>query len=323
MINNNELEKNISLEKFTTFKTGGLARFFAKIDNIENLLECLQAAQKSKMPVFVLGAGSNILINDEGYDGLVLKVANKKLEINDNQNGTFDIVVGAGWGLNNLINVLTEKSISSIEKLFGIPGTIGGSIRGNAGVNDFEIKDVIKKVYNIDWLKFNNYNFEIKDYNFNDCAFGYRDSIFKRKQNIIWEAVISGVACDKNILKEISQTIITKRINSQPYDLPNAGSIFKNPSLEEFDFTKINPAELFVVENKGQKQVPAGWLIDQCGLKGYSINGAKVSEKHANFIVNFDHAKSIDIYNLVNFVKDKVFDKFKISLTEEIQMIGF
>ncbi len=323
MANNNELEKNVSLEKFTTFKTGGLARFFAKIDNVEDLIECLSSAQKSNLPVFVLGAGSNILINDEGFDGLVVKVSNKKIEIQDLSNGQFDITVGAGWGLNNLITTLSEKSISSIEKLFGIPGTIGGSIRGNAGVGDFEIKDVVKQVYNIDWLKFNNYNFEIKNYDFRDCAFGYRDSIFKRKQNIIWEVVLSGKLCDKTILQETAKSIITKRIKTQPYDFPNAGSIFTNPSLDQFDLIANNIEELFVVENKGQKQVPAGWLIDQCGLKGYSINGAKVSEKHANFIINFDHATSRDIYDLINFVKDKVFEKFKITLSEEIQSIGF
>lgn len=320
---NNILKKNIDLSKFTTYKTGGSARFFVKIDNIESLMECLQSAQKSNLPIFVLGGGSNILISDDGFNGLVLKVANKKLIIEKVDNENYKITIGSGWGLNNLISVLNENSIASIEKLFGIPGTIGGSIRGNAGVGDFEIKDVIKNVYNIDWLKFNNYNFEIKNYDCKDCAFGYRDSIFKRKQNIIWEAIIYGKTGDKNILKNLTKNIIDKRIKNQPYDLPNAGSVFKNILLSEFDPVYFNESNLLVVENQGHKYIPAGWLIEQCGLKGYSINGAKISEKHANFIVNFDNARSIDIYNLINFAKEKVFEKFKITLTEEIQMIGF
>ncbi len=323
MENNNKLQKNVNLSKYTTYKTGGLARYFVQIDNVEDLLECLGSAQKSNIPVFVLGGGSNILIHDKGFKGLVLKVLNKKLSVDQLNSDTFEITVGAGWGLNNLINQLNEKSISCLEKLFGIPGTIGGSIRGNAGAGDFEIKDVIEKVYNIDWLKFNNYNFEIKDYSPKECAFGYRDSIFKRKENIIWEAKIIGKLADKDFLSETKKNILAKRLKSQPYDFPNAGSVFANPKLAEFDLIKINPEELLIVENKGEKQVPAGWLIDQCGLKGYSINGAKVSDKHANFIINFDHAKSEDIFNLINFIKEKVFEKFKIILQEEIQLIGF
>jgi UDP-N-acetylmuramate dehydrogenase len=184
-MDNNIIYKNIDLNNLTSCKTGGVAKYFIQIDNVDDLVNTLNNTKKESVNVFVLGGGSNVLINDSGFDGLVIKILNKKLKINKLENGFFEIAVGAGWNLNNLILELQNQSISCIEDLFGIPGTIGGSIRGNCGVGFFEIKDVVSKVFNIDWLNFNNYNFEIKTYNQNECGFGYRESIFKRKANII------------------------------------------------------------------------------------------------------------------------------------------
>ena len=320
---NNIIYKNVDLNNFTSNKTGGIAKFFIKIDNVDDLINTLNNAKKESIPIFVLGGGSNVLINDKGFDGLVVRVLNEKLQINPIDDQTFNIVVGAGWNLNNLIMKLQEQSISCIEHLCGIPGTVGGSIRGNCGVGFFEMKDVVDKVYNIDWLKFNDYNFEIKTYNFNDCGFGYRESIFKRKPNIIWEANLIGKKCGSQIIKEIIEKTMTKRLNSQPYEFPNSGSSFKNVSLKNFDSHIWNEENLLVINCQDQKQVPAGWLIEQCGLKGFSINGAKISEKHANFIVNFDKATSSDIFNLMQFIQQKVFEKFGVTLESEIQLIGF
>lgn len=322
-MDNNIVLKNVELSKFTSCKTGGIAKYFIQIDNVDDLVNTLNNAKKEGLNVFVLGGGSNVLINDEGFEGLVIKILNKKLKINKVENDCFEIAVGAGWNLNNLITELQSQSISCIEDLFGIPGTVGGSIRGNCGVGFFEIKDVVSKVFNIDWLSFNDYNFEIKTYNNNECGFGYRESIFKRKANIIWEANLIGKFLDSNIIKEKIKNTMVKRLKNQPYEFPNSGSTFKNVNVNEFDHSIWNENNLLIVECQGQKQVPAGWLIEQCGLKGFSINGAKVSEKHANFIVNFDKAKSYDTFNLITFIKQKVFEKFGVHLELEIQLIGF
>ena len=322
-MNNNIIYKNVNLKDYTSCKTGGVAKYFIQIDNVDDLVNNLDSAKKEGINIFVLGGGSNVLINDNGFDGLVVKIQNQKLKVTKTLDDCFEIAVGAGWNLNNLIMELAQQSISCVEDLYGIPGTVGGSIRGNCGVTNFEIKDVVSKVYNLDWLRFNDYNFEIKAYNQNECGFGYRESIFKRKANIIWETNLIGHKCDEAIIKEKIKYIMDKRLKSQPYEFPNSGSTFKNVSLNEFDQSVWNEGNLLVVECEQRKQVPAGWLIDQCGLKGFSINGAKISEKHANFIVNFDHAKSLDIFNLISFVKQKVFEKFGVHLELEIQLIGF
>ncbi|MDD3155927.1 MAG: hypothetical protein PHP14_00260 [Candidatus Pacebacteria bacterium] len=128
---------------------------------------------------------------------------------------------------------------------------------------------------------------------------------------------------DSSIIKEKVKNTMDKRLKSQPYEFPNFGSTFKNVKLEEFDPKIWNEENLLVVNSQNVKQVPAGWLIDQCGLKGFSINGAKISEKHANFIINFDKAKSLDIFNLISFVKEKVLEKFGVYLELEVQLIGF
>ena len=322
-MDNNIVYKNVNLKEFTSCKTGGPAKYFIQIDNVDDLVNTLDSAKKEGINIFVLGGGSNVLINDNGFDGLVVKIQNKKLKVIPAVDDCFEIAVGAGWNLNNLIMELAQQSISCIEDLYGIPGTVGGSIRGNCGVANFEIKDVVSKVYNLDWLRFNDYNFEIKTYNQNECGFGYRESIFKRKANVIWETNLVGKKCDESIIKEKIKNTMDKRFKSQPYEFPNSGSTFKNVSFNEFDNNIWNEENLLVTNCEGSKQVPAGWLIDQCGLKGFSINGAKISEKHANFIVNFDQAKSLDTFNLISFVKQKVFEKFGVHLELEIQLIGF
>jgi len=149
-MDNNIVYKNIELNKFTTCKTGGIAKYFIQIDNVDDLVNTLNNTKKESINVFVLGGGSNVLINDNGFDGLVIKILNQRLKINQLDENLFEIIVGAGWNLNNLITNLEHQSISCIEDLFGIPGTIGGSIRGNCGVGIFEIKDVVNKVFNID-----------------------------------------------------------------------------------------------------------------------------------------------------------------------------
>jgi len=149
-MDNNIIYKNVNLKEFTSCKTGGIAKYFIQIDNVDDLINTLNNTKKEGINVFVLGGGSNVLIHDEGFNGLVIKVQNQKLKINSLDEETFEINVGAGWNLNNLILELKKQSISCLEDLYGIPGTVGGSIRGNCGVGFFEIKDVVSKVYNID-----------------------------------------------------------------------------------------------------------------------------------------------------------------------------
>lgn len=314
----NFIQKNVSLNNFTTYKTGGLAKYFVAINNIEDLLNILDWNSHQGFPIFVLGAGSNILISDKGFDGLVIKIQNRKFNIEPLTDDCFKITVGAGWSLNDLIIELNNNSLSSLDNLFGIPGSIGGSIRGNAGANNFEIKDNIISVANIDWSKLNSYNFEIKTYQNRECGFGYRDSIFKRKLNIIWEAEFLAKKCDQCVFKEKLNKIISKRIEAQPYNFPSAGCVFSNVDINKFP-KEIQPDLL----TNSLKQVPAGYLIDRCGLKGFELNGAKVSEKHANFIVNTGNTTSQDIYDLIQIIKQKVKENFGIDLLEEIQLIGF
>ncbi|HRZ29949.1 MAG TPA: FAD-binding protein [Candidatus Paceibacterota bacterium] len=149
-MNNNIIYKNVNLKDYTSCKTGGVAKYFIQIDNVDDLVNNLDSAKKEGINIFVLGGGSNVLINDNGFDGLVVKIQNQKLKVTKTLDDCFEIAVGAGWNLNNLIMELAQQSISCVEDLYGIPGTVGGSIRGNCGVTNFEIKDVVSKVYNLD-----------------------------------------------------------------------------------------------------------------------------------------------------------------------------
>jgi len=282
------IQKNIDLSTYNTFNIGGEARYFVEVDSIVSLKEAIQKARQEDWPYFIIGGGSNLLVNSEGFDGLVIKIKYREIEFLDEER----VRVGAGVYAPRLLDSLINRNLSGFEWAVGIPASIGGLIYGNAGAFDCRTADNLEKVsvYLADQEK------EV-EFSPEELDFGYRQSVFQEKENmIITEAVFK---FNKKSLEVIDQTLeknLSYRQETQPLEWPSAGSIFKNPD-----------------DNS------AGYLIDKTGLKGKQIGGAAVSEKHANFIINKGEATSDDVISLVNFIQKKVKEKFNIDLEPELK----
>ena len=305
-----EIKENIQLAPFTSFKIGGPAKYFIEISAEEELLEALQFAKENKLEVFVLGGGSNILISDNGFDGLVIKIKNAEIKIIEDK-----IETGVGISLSELVGLAAQNSLIGLEWAVGIPGTLGGAIRGNAGAFGGSISNNLEsvKIINLDNLE---WVFMKKD----ECAFSYRSSIFKENKNLV---IISAILKLKNgdqveIKKKIEE--IAKQRGGKIPPERSSGSFFKNPEAND---EMITDFERETGNKADGKKIPAAYLIEKVGLKGKKIGGAQVSEKHANFVVNLGQAKAEDIVMLASFVKMKVRDELGVQLREEVQYVGF
>ena len=336
------IKQGVSLKKYSTFKIGGKANFFVEVDDLQRLEGVLGWAQDHQQKVFILGGGSNLLFMDEGFDGLVIKLANKdiKTEIN---NDTVKIRCGAGTSLSKLVATSFKNSLVGLEWAAGIPGTVGGAVRGNAGAFGGEMKNVITEVQAISLrtckMTKNTYSSVIiypnelgeeiaenckniiQTFNNRDCDFKYRSSVFKENNGLmIWEVEFRLVSGDGRESKKIATENIKKRDAKQPSvtKFPSAGSIFKNPKVSKEVQKKFKHDT--GVETDGGK-VPAGWLVGRCGLRGKKIGEAKVSDKHGNFIINTGKATANDIMLLISIIKTKVRNKYGVQLQEEICIV--
>lgn len=275
------------LKKHTTFKIGGPARFFIEPHDIADLKLLITAAKKYKIAILVIGSGSNILINDKGVAGMVLKLNSasfRRIFIKRNC-----LEAGSGATLRQLIQVAAERALSGAQFLAGIPGTVGGALAMNAGAWGKNIGDLVQKATVMD------YNGNIKVLSKKDMRFEYRKSSLSKF--IILSACIKLAKKNKKEIKDNINKYLKYRRNTQAASLPNAGCIFKNPPGKS-----------------------AGRLIDLCGLKGKRIGNASVSVRHANFILNRDNASSSDVLKLMELIKKKVKDKFNITLEPEIRI---
>ena len=256
----------------------------------------------------------------------MLKIQNNKQEILKKQN-KYISTFGAGVTLMTALNYMFNYKLVNLIDLVGIPGSIGGAVRGNAGVSNKEISNGILKVTAIKYSHLSKFNSKTKSVTLskNKCSFHYRDSIFKHQPYIIWEVQLidQPAKITNQEIKNKIQEILMKRHKSQPYSLPSAGCVFKNIPLNRFPKKFQNQTSLVVIKKGKTYQVPAGYLIEQSGLKGYQIGGAQVSNLHANFIVNSNNAKSADIYKLIQHIKQVVFKRFGVKLEEEIELVGF
>jgi UDP-N-acetylmuramate dehydrogenase len=289
-----DIKKNVALADYTTFKIGGLAKYFYTAQNQEELLKAISLAKELKLPFFILGGGSNILVSDREFDGMVIKNQCFKFDIKDNM-----IFAEAGVVLATLVSLSMKNELAGLEWGAGIPGTVGGAIRGNAGAFGGAIGDIVRDVE-----VFNTKTEAKERLSKADCQFSYRESFFKKNNNlIILSAQLELLKNNPQEAEENRQKIIdylNNRQQTQPLQFPSAGSIFKNPP-----------------------DASAGQLIDQCGLKGKRINNVQISEKHANFIINLGQGQADDVRQLIEMAKKAVKDKFNIQLEEEIQYLGF
>ncbi|MFA4993446.1 MAG: UDP-N-acetylmuramate dehydrogenase [Candidatus Omnitrophota bacterium] len=281
------IKTNVRLSGLTSFKVGGAARFFFEARNIRELREALISAKRAGIPVFVLGAGSNILVSDSGLDGLVIKLSGDFLKLK--YGGGACLEAGGALKLNRLIWYTRNKGLSGLEFLAGIPGSLGGALAGNAGAWGKSIGDTVKEARVLD------YNGKPKLFAGKDLKFAYRKSNLNKY--IIISSKLKLRKADKGAIGSKVKEYLLQRNIAQGNNLPSAGCIFKNP---------LNNS--------------AGRLIDACGLKGKSKGGAIISKIHANFILNKNRAASKDILFLMDLMQKKVKEKFKVDLKPEIKI---
>jgi len=279
-----KLEKNKSLKEMTTWRVGGPADFFVEARSVEEAKEAIAFANKEKIPFVIIGNGSNILVNDNGFRGLVIKINDKKINIK----GKNIIECSSGLSLAQLMKLANDNNLYGAEFLWGIPGTVGGAIVGNAGMNNMEIKNILASIKYIDSTG------KIVLLKKDDIKFTYRSSSLKSKNIVIISAKFK-LSKKKN---NFSINLPRKREN-QPIGF-SAGSVFKNP----------------------RKGWAAGKMIEDLNLRGKKIGGAKISEMHGNFILNINNAKSSDILKLITEIQDKVKNKFGVQLKTEVRLLG-
>ncbi len=266
--------ENEPLKKHTSFKIGGEAEMFVSVDNITQLQAVLKACKENAIPLFIIGRGSNLLISDDGMKGVVLTLDGDFRDISLKEN---TITCGAGVNLSKLCMFALSESPSGLEFAYGIPGSVGGAAYMNAGAYDGEMKDVVKSVTHIT-PEGNIETLELKD-----LDLSYRHSVYKTNDNIILFVTMELQKADSEQIKAKMDDFMNRRKTKQPLEYPSAGSVFKRPQGNY-----------------------AGTLIEKCGLKGKSIGGAQVSQKHAGFIINTGDATCEDVLNLIRFVQDTV-----------------
>ncbi|MDD5569470.1 MAG: UDP-N-acetylmuramate dehydrogenase [Candidatus Pacebacteria bacterium] len=318
-----EARENVRLADYSTFKIGGTARYFCNAKNKEEFRAAISAAVKLKISFLVLGGGSNTLIDDGIFNGLVIvfKGVPQKEDFFAKQSSGdyFAIEADGGWPLFFLAQSAAENSLSGMEWAVGIPGTIAGAINGNAGAFKSDISGVIEEVGAIKL----NAGGEMEEKNIKKeyCGFGYRSSIFKNDPGLF--IVSAKIKLKKDSGENISAKMkeyINKRKNKYPSGF-SIGSIFKNYYAKPEQNIFGQHPELKEVEREGM--VPAAYLIDQCGLKGKRIGGAEVANEHANFIINCGNAKASEVKELIKLIKGEVDKKFGIKLQEEIKFLNF
>lgn len=284
-----EIKKNEPLKKHTSFKIGGPADEFCEVSCEEDIVKLIKYAEEKGIPYTIMGNGSNLLVSDKGIRGLVIKISKG---FDDVKVCGETIVAKAGILLSKLSNIAADNELSGLEEMSGIPGTLGGAIYMNAGAYGGEMKDVVERVTYLS-------NGEIKICEKDQLDFSYRHSKFSGTEDIILSAEIS---LKKEKIQEIRAKMDDfkeRRCSKQPLSMPSAGSTFKRP---EGYF--------------------AGKLIEDAGLKGFSIGGAQVSEKHSGFVVSTGDATAQDVLDLIKHIQNTVYDKFGVRLETEVKMVG-
>lgn len=302
---------NEPMKKHTTFKVGGPAECLIKISSKKDLKEILKFANENNIQITVLGNGSNVLVQDKGIKGITLIIKIEKIEIENqaenlnnnksknkeensgNNNTKVKIKLGAGEKIAKVGIKFSKEGLTGFEEISGIPGTIGGAVRMNAGAHGREMKDVIKTVKCLDY-----YGNE-KTFTNEEMNFGYRTSILKTEKYIVTEVEIELDKGNSEEIKEKMDMYKEKRKNSQPLEYPSAGSTFKRG--EDFITAK---------------------LIDEAGLKGTKVGDAEVSRKHGGFIINKGNATASDILELVQIIKNKIYEKYQKKIELEVEVLG-
>ena len=289
IVSKDKIYENELMSNYTSFKIGGPAEYLIKIQTPEELKEILKIIKNQEVPLTIIGNGSNILVSDNGIKGIVLKIEINTFELNTQ---TAHLKVGSGVKLGFIAQKCLKSEITGFEFASGIPGTIGGAVRMNAGAHGKEMKDVITSVTYMDR---NGDVFTIQN---EEARFEYRNSLFANKDYIILEVEMQLEKGNSEEIQVKMTEYATYRKEKQPIEYPSAGSTFKRGT----DFITAK-------------------LIDECGLKGYQIGGAQISEKHAGFIINKEKATAEDVSKLMEYTKEQIYNKFGKIIEPEIEIL--
>ena len=288
-----QIKQNEPMKNHTSFKIGGPAEFYIKITTIKELQKILELAKKENIKITILGNGSNILIADDGIKGIVIKTNLKKIKIENKEQNKVEITVDDAMPIGLLGQKLLKEEITGFEEISGIPGTIGGAILMNAGAHGKEMKDIVTEITAID------YEGKIHKFTNKEAEFTYRHSKFSDGKYIILQAKLELEKGNTEEIKAKMDEYAQFRKEKQPIEYPSAGSTFK----------------------RGKDFITAK-LIDEAGLKGYSVGGVMVSKKHAGFIINTGNATAQDVLDLAKYITDKVYEKFGKKIEFEIKVLN-
>ena len=291
ILSKDSIKYNEPMKKHTTMKVGGPCDCMVEPSSIEENQKVLEYVKENNIKYYIIGNGSNLLVKDEGVHALIIKIASKfsSVEVNGEH-----IRAYSGCSVPKLSQIAKENSLSGLEFACGIPGSVGGGIRMNAGAYGSEMVNVVEKVGFLDE------NGNLKEIDGKDAHFTYRHSMFvDNPQYVVVYAIYKLVKGNKEEISKIMEENMNSRKQKQPIEYPNFGSVFKRP-------------EGYFV----------GKLVDDCGLKGYKIGGAQVSTKHSGFMINIGDATCKDVLDLIEYVKKKVYEKFNVKLQEEVVILG-
>ncbi|MEK7546298.1 MAG: UDP-N-acetylmuramate dehydrogenase [Patescibacteria group bacterium] len=310
------LKEHEPLARHVNIRIGGPADFYVEAKSSEELAAAIEACLADGVAFVVFGGGSNTLPSDEGFRGLVIQAANRDWRIEGER-----VYAEAGVPSAFLARKTAEAGLAGLEWAISLPGTIGGAVRGNAGCFGGETKDVLASV---DALRVSEGKLERVTYTPEDCRFSYRESAFKRSGDVVLDVELELTRAPKEECLARLDAALSRRKLEQPSDSPSAGCMFKNFEFkDEADIAKLMSLADVPEAFLKARRVPAGWLIEQADLKGKTIGGARVSEKHGNFLLNLGNATASDVLRLISLVKMKVRDAYGVQLEEEVQLLGF
>lgn len=285
-----QVKKDEPMKSHTTFRVGGPAAYFVTPQTAEEVARVIEACTQENVPYYIVGNGSNLLVSDKGYEGVIIQIYKQmnQVEVEGTQ-----IRAQAGALLSMIAKRALDAELAGFEFAAGIPGTLGGACVMNAGAYGGEMKDVLQSVTVLTDKG------EVKTLAKEELELGYRTSVIAKKGYIVLEAVIELQKGEKEKIQAVMDDLKERRVTKQPLEYPSAGSTFKRP---EGYF--------------------AGKLIQDAGLRGFRVGGAQVSEKHCGFVINKDQATAADVMNLMNQVSDKVYEAFGVRLEPEVKRLG-
>ncbi|TSC90336.1 MAG: UDP-N-acetylmuramate dehydrogenase [Microgenomates group bacterium Gr01-1014_5] len=302
-----KIQENVLLERYTTLRIGGAAKYFIEVYSIEELKEALHYAKDNALTYYVIAGGSDLLISDEGLSGLIIKLSLQGLTLEDAR-----IIVASGTSLQKLVDYTIEHGLAGIEKLNNIPGSVGGAVYGNAGAFGQTISD---KLIRVRVLVGDKEKYLSKQ----DLEFDYRESVLKNHKDwIITEVEFEMGMGDRELLRKTASEVLETRKQKYALGIKCPGSFFKNLLINRLpiELQKDIPKDYF-------GKVPAWWFLEQVGAKGATRGQIKISDHHANLYINQGGGTAADFFALAKEYKDKVKDRFGVDLEPEVQLVGF